>query len=163
MEVPNQGLSCKRQLTGVEERFFVTAADAATLDQLSELGGGLFLPAGEVKATRRRATAALLAAREAAKEEATAERANAIDDEEALSALLGEFDLGLRTERRRRPRGGAAAGNPKPDAEAARREWRGEAPPPFELTVLCRTAAQAAAAAAMPYVREIGLDFLEVG
>lgn len=152
-------------LEGVEERFGTPSDESenpgqrlgSSLDELSAIAAGLFLPAGEVKATRRRAAVALLEARKTAAAEAKAQREHAIEEGDALSALLREYGCMERRARRRRPRGGSTV------AEGGRNaEWRGEEPLPAKLSVLCRSAEQAAAAAESGLVDEVGLDFLEV-
>lgn len=132
--------------------------ETGSLDEMVDLGCGLFLPAGEVKATRRRAVAALVQAREAAAAAASAVRAGAIDPDDALPALLRELGCNEAPSRRRRPRGGSNVA----EGPERSREWRGAAAPPARLSVLCRSPEQAAAAAASDLVDEVGLDFLEV-
>jgi putative protease len=100
-------------------------------------GGGIFLPAGEVKKARRRAAAALLAAR----------RAGPAGGAPAPgAAALAAARAGLEA------RGRAAAGAEAPAASAS-------AP---TLRVLCRTRAQVDAALELEWLDEIILDFLEV-
>ncbi|KAL4419681.1 hypothetical protein ABPG75_006779 [Micractinium tetrahymenae] len=134
-----------------------------------DLEAGLFVPGGAIKEARRRAVAALLAARQAAAR-ATAEGLQQGDVLAGMLAEIGEADSNGSSEEPAAVEtapalAGAAAGEGNAAAEdgpstSGRSGPAARAAP--VLRVLCRIKAQVDAALALPWLQEVVLDFLEV-
>ena len=119
------------------------------------VGAGLFVPVKEVKEVRRRAVAGLLEAmRGHDKDRGVGGR----------SVLLRVREEAVHSAHR----GSYTSASPAPAPAPAPASAPAPAPPapalptPVELSVLCRTPAQATAACAVPWLTEVTLDFLEV-
>lgn len=130
-----------------------------------DLEAGLFVPGGVIKEARRRAVAALLAARQAA----TLATADGLQQGDVLAAMMAAIRGTASSDADPVAAAAtAAAGHPAAEEEAG----QGEAAAVEEqstsgrtgpvLRVLCRSKAQVDAALALPWLQEVVLDFLEV-
>lgn len=154
---PTDVASLLRELGGLEADGLELDGppDVSLLSLATRDGQPLFLPAGQVKAARRRAAAALRAA---------------VAGAEARAAAEAEESEGEAPRARRRRR--LLPPPPAPQLPAMLAEFRARlagwddngsfsSEAVGVIRVLCRTPEQAAAAAALPWLTEVGLDFLE--
>jgi len=135
-----------------------TLALAGPLDTSGlALDQGLFLPASEVKAVRRAAAEALLAARR------SRTKAQGLADAPVLPAMLAEIAARSAGSSSSSSSPQADSGEGAPKAKGGRKQGgTGSLGAAASLRVLCRSPAQVAAALEVPWLQEVVLDFLEV-